>query len=94
MEIITTDNWTFTGFKANELLALISLGAKPATDSIEPDLIYFLTVMDNDGIEVFQQEYSSLDMAIEKINLKYSHWTFQDRVGSTSGSGCGDCAAH
>tara|TARA_B110000908_G_C9977708_1_gene324055 strand:- start:85 stop:372 length:288 start_codon:yes stop_codon:yes gene_type:complete len=95
MEKITSENWTFTGFKANELLALISLGAKPVVGSAEPDLVYFLTVMDDEGVDVFQQEYSSLEMAIESINQKYSHWTFQDRAGSSSsGSGCGDCAAH
>lgn len=94
MEKITEENWTFCGFKANELLAVISLGAKPSSSGTETDLLYYLTVMDNDGKDVFQQEYSSLSLAIDTINAKYSHWSFQDRAGVSTGSGCGDCAAH
>jgi len=92
---ITAQNWTYTGFESSELLAFIHLGAAPAaSDTQEAKLLYLVTVLKSLEEEVFQLEFDSLDLAIDAINQRYSHWEFKDRGERSDGGGCGSCAAH
>jgi hypothetical protein len=94
MEKITADNWTFAGYRSDSLTAILSLGAVPSQES-EVDIIYYMSVIDPDGSDLYQEEFTTLAESITKINTKYGHWDFIDRQGnSASGGGCGDCAAH
>ena len=97
MEKITADNWTFTAYQAQDLTVILSFGASPAlNDSKSPQELYFMTVMDKDGQDLYQEEFHDISEALVRVNLKYGHWEFQDRqVGSAADDGsCGTCAAH
>ncbi len=91
---VTCDNWTHCGYKSLQLQALITIGAHPTQGTAEPALVYYLTLLDTDFKEVFQQEFSTLEQAISSLNDRYGHWEFTDREKSTEGSGCGSCEAH
>lgn len=94
MEKITADNWTFMAYQSKNLSAILSLGATPGENG-QADLLYYMTVMDEDGNDLYQEDFTDLPQAILKINTKYSHWSLVDRQeNNSSGGGCGDCAAH
>lgn len=90
--LITSENWTYSGFQSGKLLALINLAAEPSEEG--PKVIYLLTVLENLEEEVFQMEFQELKDAIETINKKYIHWEFTDRSEKQGEGGCGSCSAH
>lgn len=91
---IHQDNWTTARFQGPETLAFIALGAKPSKSG-EAELVWSLTVTDLEYQEIFQQSYSSLELALEQINKKYSHWTLTDAgLKIRDGDGCSSCHAH
>ncbi len=95
MQRVGQENWTHTGYKSIDLQALITIGAKPGEDtSAEPIIQYFVTLLDLDLNEVFQQGFNELEEALEFINERYGHWDFADREKSSKTSGCDSCAAH
>ncbi|HXH29232.1 MAG TPA: hypothetical protein VNJ01_00300 [Bacteriovoracaceae bacterium] len=72
-------------------MALITFGASPesiASDSLE----YFVTVLENEDQEVFQQEFDSLNDACFYLNENYQDWKLEDQTATKSG--CSTCAAH
>jgi len=91
MNMITNENWTYCRFKSENFLAFISFGADP--ESIKEDrLDYYVTVLENEDIETFQEKFSSLSKACLYINKNYSGWEFEDQT--VKKSGCSTCAAH
>jgi len=90
--LVDADNWTFSGYKSTNLLAFISLGAAP--NAVEPELLYFVTVLKDLEEEVFQLEFPKLDQAIDALNSRYHHWDFIDRSQKEDSGGCGSCEAH
>ena len=90
---VTTDNWTHTQYVLDNLRALISLGAsweKPA------ELIYLVTLLDENDQEVFQQEFKTLESACDYINKRYQdEWPIVDLMAPASKEGgCASCVAH
>ncbi len=90
--LISADNWTFTGFKSSDLLAFIHLAAEPTQTKVK--LVYCVTLLKNSEEEVFQLEFNNLNEAIDAINERYQHWEFINRGQRLSDGGCGSCSAH
>ncbi len=91
MQSVNTDNWTFCRFMNDTFLAMISFGADPETIA-EDRLDYFVTVLQNEDTEIFQQKFESLSEACLYLNENYGDWTFEDQTAAKSG--CSTCAAH
>jgi hypothetical protein len=94
MPKVNTENWSFGGYKNSKLKAFISFGADFLLETQKQHEIFFLTVTDNNFKEVFQQDHSSLNEAIEALNSRYAHWDWDNRRLSSDDGGCGTCAAH
>lgn len=91
MQCVNIENWTYTRFMNGNFMAMISFGANP--ESIQEDrLEYYVTVLENEDQEVFQERFDSLTDACLYLNDKYSDWTFEDQTATKSG--CSTCAAH
>ena len=88
---VTTQNWPHCGHKFSQLQAFIGLGGVPDQ---RPGLVYCLTLMEEDGAELYQQDFSTLEEAIANLEERYGHWEFFDREQASSSGGCGDCSAH
>lgn len=72
-------------------MALITFGADP--ESIEQgSLEYYVTVLENETHEAFQEKFTSLADACMFLNANYGDWTFEDQTAPKSG--CSTCAAH
>lgn len=72
-------------------MALVTFGADP--ESIKEDrLEYYVTVLEDEDKEVFQQQFHSLGEACLFLNENYQDWDFEDQ--SVTKSGCSTCAAH
>lgn len=89
---VDAENWTFSGYKSTDLLAFIHLGAEPRGDQAQ--ILYLVTVLNQDEEEVFQMEFLTLPEAIDSINGRYHHWEFVDRTQRLDDGGCGSCSAH
>ena len=90
---ITPQNWTHTQYSLDNLRALITFGA----DWHSPEqLTYFVTLLDQDDQEVFQEEFSTLSSACDYINQRYQNdWPILDLIAPTkSEGGCSSCIAH
>lgn len=72
-------------------MAMISFGADPESIS-EDRLEYYVTVLEDEEKEVFQQKFDSLSEACMLLNTKYGDWNFEDQTAPKSG--CSTCAAH
>lgn len=88
-ELITKENWSFSGRKTKNLQVFITFGASPENIN---ECLYFVTLMDPEFQELFQQEFNNLEDAISFMNHKYEKWEFVDR--STSSEGQSTCSAH
>jgi hypothetical protein len=85
------ENWTFTRYQKGNFIAMISFGADP--ESVQEDrLEYYVTVLENEEKEVFQERFDSLSDACLYLNHNYADWTFEDQTATKSG--CSSCAAH
>jgi hypothetical protein len=72
-------------------MALITFGADP--ESIENNrLEYYVTVLENEIQESFQQKFEDLADACLFLNTNYGDWAFEDQTAPKSG--CSTCAAH
>ncbi|TNE99415.1 MAG: hypothetical protein EP326_08195 [Deltaproteobacteria bacterium] len=91
---INQENWNFTYYKSSKLKAFISLSGENRGDEVQ--ILYTLTVTDEDDNEKFQAGFESLPQAVTKINSQYGHWEFVDleQGKSSDDGGCGSCAAH
>jgi hypothetical protein len=86
------DNWSFSCFKSSTLQVIITLGGSP----IENDDIcieYYVTVLNEDQQEVYQQNFNNIKNAILFANEKYGTWEFT-KIGLDDTGGCGTCEAH
>ena len=92
-KLVTEENWTHCGYISTKAQALITMGSEPS----QCQIIYYLTLLDNDYKELFQQEFASLAEAVSVLNDRYCHWQFVDREQENvreDGDGCGSCQAH
>ena len=88
---IDEKNWTYTSYKCGNLEAFISVGAAPEGEDIK--LEYFLNKSKNSEI-IFQENFTSLKDAVNRLNETYNHWKFQDKEAELAASGCSTCQAH
>jgi hypothetical protein len=88
---VNTKNWTYSRFLKGDFIAMVSFGADP--DSVKEDrLEYYVTVLENETHEAFQEKFDSLADACMFLNANYGDWTFEDQTAPKSG--CSTCAAH
>ncbi|HLW57776.1 MAG TPA: hypothetical protein VKY27_10345 [Bacteriovoracaceae bacterium] len=92
MQRVNIKNWNYAQYQLGNLMAMISFGAAPSDNEQDFQMQYFVTVLENERLEKFQKEFSSLNEACLYINEKYGDWEFKDL--SVKGSGCSSCAAH
>lgn len=91
---VTPDNWSHTHYQFENLRAIISFGAN--WDESD-ELIYFVTVLDEDDQEVFQEQFQTLSEACEYINNRYQNeWPIIDLLNpkNSKEGGCASCVAH
>lgn len=88
---MTIENWTYCHFLLETQKAFISFGADPIAPD---DLLYFATVTDLEGKELFQKSFKDLNKCLEFINLRYQDWDFIDALAPKKAEGCDSCAAH
>ena len=88
---INTENWSYCRYEQAPFMALVTFGADPesvAQDSLE----YYVTVLEGEEKEVFQEKFSKLSDACMFLNANYGDWKFENQT--ITKSGCGTCAAH
>lgn len=91
MQSVNTSNWTYSRYNNGNFMALVTFGADP--ESIQEDrLEYYVTVLENEINETFQQQFPTLAEACMFLNANYGDWTFEDQTAPKSG--CSTCAAH
>ncbi len=91
MQRINIENWTYSRFHKGDFLAMVTFGADP--ESIKEDrLEYYVTVLEKEETEVFQEKFDSVMDACMFLNDRYGDWEFEDQ--SATKSGCSTCAAH
>jgi hypothetical protein len=91
MQSVNLENWSYCRFEKGNLKAFISFGADP--ESAEMDLFnYFVTVLDDQELEIFQRSFKSLSEACIYLNSKYKDWDYVNQLAPKSG--CSTCAAH
>lgn len=94
---INENNWTYTQYQAKPLRAFISLGATPVEmpdGTLEVQYQYFVTMTDEEYIELYQSSYLSLNEALKSVNERYGHWEINETNSKNAGDGCSSCAAH
>ncbi len=89
-------NWPYANFQQNGKKAFLSLVAEPNGSGEAVNVSYGLTVTEGDYLELFQEDFTSLDCALEEINQRYGDWRFYegDKAQGLSGDGCESCSAH
>lgn len=91
MRCVNNENWTYCRYLQGQFMSMITFGADP--ESVKEDrLEYYVTVLENEEKEVFQQQFESLSEACLFINQNYADWSFEDQ--SVKKEGCSTCAAH
>jgi hypothetical protein len=88
---VNTDNWTYCRYQKGNFLALVTFGTSPEL-ATQDRLEYYVTVLENETNEIFQQEFSTLADACLYLNAHYADWSFEDQTAEKSG--CSTCAAH
>lgn len=91
MQCVTIENWSYCRYERGNFMALISFGADPE-GLLEDRLEYYVTVLEDENKEIFQQQFNSLSEACIYLNENYSDWSFNDQTATKSG--CSTCAAH
>lgn len=91
MQCVNVENWSYCRFEKGPFMAFISFGASPESVS-EDSLEYYVTVLESEEKEVFQETFDSLALACRYLNENYADWTFEDQTATKSG--CSTCAAH
>lgn len=91
MQCVNSENWNYCRYQQGNMLAMISFGASP--ESLKEDrLEYYVTVLEDEEKEIFQQQFNSLAQACVYLNQHYGDWPFEDQTAIKSG--CSSCAAH
>jgi hypothetical protein len=91
MQSVNLKNWSHCRYQKGDFMALITFGADP--ESVENNsLEYYVTVLENEMQETFQQKFEDLADACLFLNANYGDWTFEDQTAAKSG--CSTCAAH
>jgi len=91
MQSVNTKNWTYTRYQKENFMALITFGADPESMT-EGRLEYYVTVLEEEIHESFQEKFDSLASACLFLNSNYGDWTFEDQTAAKTG--CSTCAAH
>ena len=91
MQSVNISNWTHTRYTQGNFMALITFGSSPeAVNNDEYE--YYVTVLEDEIHESFQETFPSLAQACFYLNNKYKDWSFEDQAAPKSG--CSTCAAH
>lgn len=95
MHTLSPSNWNFCSYNSSTIKAFISIGGTPEGEEND-QLCYFVNSTSEDFTkQYFQQEFKTIDKALEFINKRYGHWDFVDAsIQKDSESGCGSCEAH
>ncbi len=93
--IINSDNWTFCYKAAGSLRVQVNLTAEPAQNP-EDSILYSVTVIKNDKLEISVTDFQELTQACSYINERYKNWRLVDQTDKPKddGSGCSTCVAH
>jgi hypothetical protein len=91
MQCVNIENWSYCRYEKGHFIAFISFGANPESMA-EDRLEYYVTVLENEDQEVFQETFESLTEACVYLNENYADWTFENQTATKSG--CSTCAAH
>lgn len=91
MPSVNLKNWTYSRYHKGDSRAMITFGADPESVA-EERLEYYVTVLENEIHESFQEKFNSLADACLYLNANYGDWSFEDQTGAKSG--CSSCAAH
>jgi hypothetical protein len=93
LEKITSYNWDKSSFESQSLSCFLTYGAEPTQGQVDnlSDIseLYSITLTDKEGKEIMQWDYATLELALEDINKKYSHWEFKDSTLPEPPSSCG-----
>lgn len=91
MSLFTLQNWNHVQYTNGKHRALVSMGAE-----LTGDIIYFMSVIDENDLLIFQSEHHCIEKACEVINDKFQDfWDFSDLANNQDqGGGCGSCNAH
>ena len=91
MQCVNIENWTYSRYQSGAFIAMISFGADP--ESMKDDCLeYYVTVLENEDSEVFQEKFTDLNEACLFLNQTYGDWGFNDQT--VKKEGCSTCAAH
>jgi hypothetical protein len=91
MQCVNIENWSYCRYQSESFMAMITFGADP--ESMQADqLEYYVTVLENEEIEIFQQKFDHLVDACLYLNEHYGDWNFNDQTAVKGG--CSTCAAH
>ncbi len=91
MQSVNSKNWTYTRYNKGNFMALITFGADPESMD-EGRMDYYVTVLENEIHESFQEKFPSLTDACLYLNAQYGDWVFEDQTAPKTG--CSTCAAH
>jgi hypothetical protein len=91
MQCVNIENWSYCRYESKNFMAFVSFGMSPES-AADDRMEYYVTVLENQEIEVFQKSFAGLNEACLYLNEHYSDWAFQDQL--TPKSGCSTCAAH
>lgn len=91
MQCVNTENWSYCRYETGTFMAMVTFGADPES-IMNDELEYYVTVLENEEKEVFQQKFGSLSEACLYLNSNYADWKFEDQTAEKSG--CSTCAAH
>lgn len=92
--LVNLENWNFSFYKQEQYKAFISFCAQPIENTSEVEVQYAVTVTDGDDNELFQQNHSQLEQAINQLNERYQKWEFFNLSERSDKGGCGTCSAH
>ncbi len=91
--MVTVNNWNYSYFENGEHRAIVSFGASP--ELLDDEFVYYVTVLDQDDNEIYQQEFTEVANACTFMNQKYGDfWDFKDMSQKNTSGGCGSCVAH
>ena len=91
MQVVNSDNWTYCRYQSENFIAMITFGADP--ESLKDNrLEYYVTILEDEEKEIFQEKFDSLAEACVFLNENYQDWNFEDQTATKSG--CSTCAAH
>lgn len=91
MLCVNVENYTYCRYENEKFVAFISFGANPES-ILEDRLEYYVTVLESEDKEVFQETFETLSEACFYLNEHYGDWHFENQTATKSG--CSTCAAH